>query len=322
MTYKRELARIFEHRLRARNEQAVGTPVTFLRSFLRALYPSLPLLALAPLLVSFRLTGADPATVEWPLAEFAEPSGIVYHPGRKSLFVVGDEGDIGEISLEGVLLRQVHLGGDLEGITVDPSSGLLYVAREGHEVILEVRPDDFKMLRRFTIDRTFDGDPNFLQRGGDGIEGVAFVPAESAGEPGRLFVVNQYDPAALIELEAPLAPSKEKFAVAKIVAAHRLDGAPLSDLTWDPARREFLVVSALWKQVYAIDEHGVRRRSERIPGFMPEGLARLPDGRIAIAQDSGGVVIWTPSVAPLPADGAQGEPLPPPAAPPPATEQP
>ena len=59
--------------------------------------------------------------------DFTEPSGIVYHPIRKTLFVVGDEGEITEIQTDGTPLFIESLPGDLEGITVAPETGLLYV---------------------------------------------------------------------------------------------------------------------------------------------------------------------------------------------------
>lgn len=264
----------------------------------------------APLLVALHFGDTTSSTVDWPLAEFAEPSGIVYHPERKTLFLVGDEGDIGEVSLEGGLLRQFHLGGDLEAITVDPSTGLLYVVREGHEVIFELRPDDFRILRRFTIDRTFGEDPNFLRRGGDGIEGLALVADANSPEGGAIWAVNQYDPPVLIELEMGLKSSKEKFQTARIRRAIPVDSAPLSDLAWDPRREEFLVASALWKRVVVLDAAGRLLRQVRIPAFMPEGLARLPDGRWVIAQDTGGLVAWTPDGDPFEEAVAAGEPAP------------
>jgi len=292
MAYNARLGRIVEHRMAMCNRATGTTPMkrASIRP-LRLLQIAL-VLAAAPLLIALRSGDSTSSTVDWPIAEFPEPSGIVFHPARGSLFLVGDEGDIGEVSLEGKLLRQSHLGGDLEAITVDPKSGLLYVVREGHEVIFEVRPDNFKLVRRFTIDRSFQGDPNFLRRGGDGIEGLTFVPDANDPEGGRLWAVNQYDPPVLIELAIALKSSNEKYQAAKITRAIEVDGAPLSEVTWDPKTREFLVVSALWKRVVVLDEDGKFQRNVRIPAFMPEGLTRLPDGRVVIAQDSGGLVAW------------------------------
>jgi uncharacterized protein YjiK len=268
----------------------------------RGLAVALLLALTLPVLVGFRFGTPDPSVTEWPLTEFKEPSAVVYHPTRKSLFLVGDEGDIGEVSLEGKLLRSSHLGGDLEGITVDPGTGLLYVAREGHEIVFEVQPDDFKITRRYTIDRTFEGNPNFLARGGDGIEGIAFIPDASAKEGGRFYAVNQYDPAVLMELAIPIRTSKEKFENARILSARPLADAPLSDLVWDDGRKAFLIVSALWKKTYVVDLHGNNLRGVRLPGLMPEGLALLPDGRLIIAQDTGGLLLWAPPSDPFAAD--------------------
>ena len=120
-----------------------------------------------------RFASASPAEHRrWPLPEFPEPSGIAWHPVRGSLFLVGDEGDIGEVSLDGKLLRKSHLGGDLEAITVDPKSGLLYVVREGHEVIFEVRPDNFSCCGASRSTAAGRATRTILRRGGDGVEGL------------------------------------------------------------------------------------------------------------------------------------------------------
>ena len=78
---------------------------------------------------------------------FPEPSGIVFHPTRKTLFVVGDEGDMCEMKTDGTLLSRKHYPADtarmdFEGITVNPATGLLYIAVEGAEKIIEIDPAD------------------------------------------------------------------------------------------------------------------------------------------------------------------------------------
>ncbi len=248
---------------------------------------------------------------EWPLETFEEPSGLVFHEARGTIFVVGDEGDIGEVSLQGKLLRSAHLGGDLEGITYDPSSGNLYVVREGHEIIFEIAAEDFKILRRFSIDRNFAGDPNYLRRGGDGIEGLTFVPVAGHPEGGRFYAVNQYDPPVLLELALALRSSDEKFQSARIVAAKEVAPAPLSSIVWAPDIDGFLIASALWRKVYVTDSDGTYRNSVRIPAVMPEGFSPLPGGAFVIAQDSGGLVLWRPPSNPFgakPSSGAEASP--------------
>jgi uncharacterized protein YjiK len=237
---------------------------------------------------------------EWPVKKIPEPSGIVYHPTRKTLFVVGDEGDIGELDLDGHVLRSRAIGGDLEGITCDPASGLLYVVREGQEIIFELRPEDFKVLRRFTIDRTFGDNPNFLERGGDGVEGITFVPDAGHPEGGRFFAVNQFDPPVLVELAVPLRSAQEPFERATIVAAHPVSSPPLSGVLWDAPSQRFLIISALWRSVHVVDARGHTEKSVRIPGIMQEGIARLPDGTFVIVQDTGGLIKWKPDSDPFP----------------------
>jgi hypothetical protein len=251
-------------------------------------------------------------TVEWSLESFPEPSGITYHVGRGTLFAVGDQGDVCEISLEGKILQQVHVGGDLEGITSDPSTGFVYIVREGHEIIFELGPDKLDLRRRFTIDRSFKGDPNFLRRGGDGIEGLAFVPDSDHPEGGRLFAVNQYDPPLLIELGVPLRSSKEKFEKAVILSAVEIDISPLSGLVWHKKTSTFLVVSALSRKARLVRADGSIAGAVKVPGFLTEGLAPLPDGRFVIAQDVGGFLLWSPKEDPfrqvLQTGGAHGTP--------------
>ena len=86
------------------------------------------------------------------------PSGIVFHPGRGTLFIVGDRGDIVEVQTDGTLVKQKRIrDADFEGITCDPSTGLLYIAVEGEERIVEIDPEDFSVLREFAINRVLEG---------------------------------------------------------------------------------------------------------------------------------------------------------------------
>ncbi len=263
-----------------------------------AFFAGLVVLVVLVVLRSSGLAGFDGVT-EWPVEEFKEPSGIVYHPTRRTLFVCGDEGDVGEISLDGKLLRSVAIGGDLEAITVAPDTGLLYIVREGHEILLELSASDLKLTRRFNIQREYGGDAEYLKRGGNGIEGLTFVPDETHAEGGRFFAVNQDDPAALVELAVPLRSMKGKFGEARIVRAHDLSVRPLSGLLWVEKSRKFLIPSALWKAVYVVGEDGRREATIPVPGLMQEGISQLPDGGFVIVQDVGGLIKWTPESDPF-----------------------
>ncbi len=259
--------------------------------------------ALAPLLfgAASAAQAQPPAEkiVEWTLPGLPEPSAVVYHSIRKTLFVVSDEGGIGEVTLDGKVKSSRALGGDLEGITFDPATGYHYVIREGHEVLFEVDPDRFAIRRRFTIERAFEGDADYLERGGDGIEGVTFVPDASHPEGGRFYAVNQYDPPALVELGVPLRTSRERFERARVLRSFRIASPPLSDVSWHDGLKVFLIPSALWRSVHIADTTGNRLRTVRVPGIMQEGIAALPGGAYVIAQDTGGLIRWEPVSEPF-----------------------
>ncbi|RMF24673.1 MAG: hypothetical protein D6760_02820 [Deltaproteobacteria bacterium] len=180
----------------------------------------------------------------------------------------------------------------------------MYVVREGNETIFELDPATLKPKRRFLIDRTYEGNANYLRRGGDGVEGLTFVPNSDDPEGGTFYVVNQYDPPVLVELAVPLRSSKERIARAEIRAAWPLGPPPLSDVVWDAPTKSFLVPSALWHSALVVTRGGIKKGSVRLPGFMQEGIARLPDGSFVIAQDSGGLIKWKPEGDPFAAAGS------------------
>ena len=75
-----------------------------------------------------------------------EPTGVAYHPGRKSLFITDDDlFAIFEVDLQGNLLERIDTAAleihDPEGITVDPGTGNLWVAdgkaRTVHELTVD-----------------------------------------------------------------------------------------------------------------------------------------------------------------------------------------
>jgi len=268
---------------------------TFSNPIFRAGGPAL-LLALS---VGAGVVAAGSArTQQWELSGLREPSGVAFHPTRNTLFAVGDEGDVAEVGLDGSLLHLSVLGGDLEGVSCDPASGLVYVLREGPDEIVEIAPDTLEPLRRFSLVRSWGSDPDYLRTGGDGLEGLAFVPSAGHGEGGTFFAVNQNDPPALLELLLPIR-TQQGDGTARILAAHEWRPAALSAVVWHPERDLFLVTSALSGRVEVVDRDGSRRGSFRIPGFLPEGLALLPGGVFIIAQDTGGLIQWKPGEDPV-----------------------
>jgi len=228
---------------------------------------------------------------------FNEPSGIVFHPVRQTLFVVGDEGDICEIRTDGALVKQKRVrSADFEGITCDPSTGLLYVAIEGEEKIMEIDPEDLRVLREFAIDRTFQG-ALVLKAGGQGVEAITFVADSHHPEGGTFFVANQgfdlnskEDPSAIFELEVPLRSGSASGGVAKIVGYFSLGVIDLSGLHYDAISRHLYVVSDATNTLFEITREGKILQAYAFPGENQEGIAVDTNGFLYIAQDSGGII--------------------------------
>lgn len=225
------------------------------------------------------------------------PSGIVYHSRRRTLFVVGDRGDINEIQMDGALVRGERIrDADLEGITYVPSSGLLYIAIEGEEKIIEVDPADFRVLREFKINRTFR-DSTVLKAGGDGIEAITFVPNSNHPEGGTFYIANQgfdlenqEDPSAIFELEVPLKSGSSRGGRAGIIRSISLNAIDLSGLYYDQRSDHLYAISGVGNTLFEITRNGEVLDTCLLPGDNQEGIALDESGFLYIAQDSGGIV--------------------------------
>jgi hypothetical protein len=225
---------------------------------------------------------------------FNEPSGICYHAGRGTLFAVGDNGDIGEFHTDGRVIRTRHVRhADFEGITWDPSSGLLYVAVEGREKILEVDPDRLAVRREFGIPRRHEG-RMLLKPGGQGIEAIAFVPDAGHPEGGTFFVSNQgfrlddrEDGSVILELSVPLRSATNTVRVLRHVFPGVID---LAAMHYDKPTDRLLIVSDATDTLTAYTRDLKPVQSWRLPGRDQEGLTLDPDDYMYIAQDSGGIL--------------------------------
>jgi uncharacterized protein YjiK len=228
---------------------------------------------------------------------FNEPSGIVYHAERGTLFVVGDEGDICEIETDGKPIKQAHIrDADLEGVTYDPATSLLYVVIEGEERILEIRPDDFAVVREFEIERTFEG-RTLLKPGGQGVEAITFVPDAGHPQGGTFYIGNQSfdaaaedDPSVICEVEVPLKASVPAVEKAKIVRYFSLGIADFAAFCYDAGSGHIYVVSDANNMLLEITPGGEVVEFWAFPGDNQEGLAMDSEGLVYIAQDTGGIL--------------------------------
>ncbi len=239
------------------------------------------------------------ASGQWfELKEIEEPSGIVFVPLRGTLFVIGDEGDVAELSKEMRILKQKRLapleGGenyDLEGVTYNPFNNRLYVVVEGEDIIFELHPETLKILRKFPVDRSFGENPEIIKPGGNGIEGITFVPDVSSPEGGFFYAVNQMDPPLILKLSVPILSSSTN-ASAKILQTFTLPLSvrSLNEIQYDETRRIFYILTGFWNTWYIADEKMNILFRGPFPGLQSEGLTFDDEGNLYIAEDAGGVV--------------------------------
>ena len=229
--------------------------------------------------------------------QIAEPSGITYHPIRRSLFIADDSGIVHEVSLEGRLIQSKGLNElDIEGITVDPNTGLLYAAVEDDEAILELEPENLTLQREFRINRNFKGE-QLLKKGGMGIEAIAFVPDASHPEGGTFWVGNQSfslkakdEPSVVCEVVVPLRTTTAKQTDGTIIHAYKMNFIDISGLAYD-AQGDFLVlISDTTNLLVELKREGTILSQYLLPGDEQEGIVLDGLGYMYIAQENGEII--------------------------------
>lgn len=229
--------------------------------------------------------------------QIAEPSGITYHPTRRTLFVADDSGSIHELSLNGSLIQSKGLNElDIEGITIDPGTGLLYAAVEDDEAILELDPENLTVQREFRIGRNFEGEL-LLKKGGMGIEAIAFVPDDSHPEGGTFWVGNQTfslkakdEPSVVCEVLVPLRSTTGKQATATIVRAYKMNFIDISGLAYDSQGDFLVLISDTTNLLVELKREGTILSQYLLPGDEQEGIVLDGLGYMYIAQETGEII--------------------------------
>ena len=229
--------------------------------------------------------------------QIAEPSGITYHPVRRSLFVADDSGSVHEINLHGVFIQAKGLNElDIEGITMNPRTGLLYAAVEDDETIIELEPQTLTIQRKFRIIRDFKGEL-LLKKGGMGIEAITFVPNAEHPEGGTFWVGNQSfslkakaEPSVVCEVVAPLRTATAAVSEAAIINAYKMNFIDISGLTYDPQDDVLVLISDTTNLLVEMDREGTILSKYLLPGDDQEGVTLDGLGYMYIAQENGAII--------------------------------
>ena len=229
--------------------------------------------------------------------QIAEPSGITYHPIRRSLFIADDSGSVHELNLHGTSIQAKGLNElDIEGITMDPSTGLLYAAVEDDEAIIELEPETLSIQRRFRIVRNFKGEL-LLKKGGMGIEAIAFVPNASHPEGGTFWVGNQSfslkakdEPSVVCEVVVPLRTATAAIADAAIINAYKMNFIDISGLAYDSQDDVLILISDTTNLLVEMNREGTILSKYLLPGDDQEGVTLDGLGYMYIAQENGAII--------------------------------
>lgn len=227
----------------------------------------------------------------------AEPSGITYHPLRKTLFVADDGGFIHELRPDGTAIKMISFNArDLEGITTHPITGRLYVVVEDEEAILEINPETLAIRREFKINRIFEGKP-LLKEGGMGVEAIVFVPNKFHPEGGTFWIGNQTfnlkpsgERSVVCEVVLPLNSSDDKVSECTIIGFFEMDFVDISGLTYDAQSDSLVIISDTTNLLVELKRDGSMLHRYLLPGKDQEGVTLDGLGYMYISQESGQII--------------------------------
>lgn len=218
-----------------------------------------------------------------------EPSGIALHPGLHHLFVVGDDGTIGELDADGRTIRADRVAGNLEDLAFHPPSGMLVLLVENPPGLVVYDPAAHRETRRIALDtagllgRAPEG------RKAQGFEGLAF--RAEAGRPGGgvFYLAHQRSPAMV------LAAAFDPLQAATVGKDAVVDRWPmeryrhLTAISYDASRDQFLLIADGRLAVLGADGKTVAE-SGTLPAAQPEGVCLDEAGGLWIADDPTGLL--------------------------------
>jgi uncharacterized protein YjiK len=243
----------------------------------------------------------DRTLINTSLRQCREPSGIVFSPGRGTLFVIDDEGAICELQLDGTLVKTKRINrADLEGITIDPATGLLYAIKEHAKTILELDPDSFELLRQFPIETTPGTHISTGKHSSQGIEAITFIPDPDHPAGGTFFIAGKgwhsrqgKNIAMVYEIDVPLHDTAAANLTAYMVRYFEPGISDLSGLHYDDRLQQLLLISDKHDTLMLLTTDGEIRASYPLPGEQQEGITLDTDGYLYIAEDSGNIIKYT-----------------------------
>lgn len=176
----------------------------------------------------------DDPSIEKDYMEFSTSvigfSGVCFSRDKNSLLVASDKLGLYELNFDGSTKRQLKYSGhnDFEGITINPTTGTIYLADETNMTLNQLSEDEIGITQITKIDI-----PNGISN--KGIEGVTY------GND-TLYAVNQTEPTLLIKYSLV---SKKEISRTKVSFA-----TYLSDICFDSSDNTIWICDSQQKKIF------------------------------------------------------------------------
>ncbi len=221
-------------------------------------------------------TGTDIGTNLPPDPIVYEPSGLAWHSRLGTLFVVGDSGNITEMTSTGAILHNWYYGSafDLEGITVaNPSSNYIYVGREDNRTIYEFDLNTWAMTGK-----SWDLSSWMPDISGQGLEALTFVPNNdhpySNSASGGLFYTGHQGDGKIYVFDINLSVSNSVGFIGNIIP--QAGTTDLSGLDYEPSTQILYAIFDSSDLLLEMQANGTVLNSYNMPGSAQEGVAVQP----------------------------------------------
>jgi uncharacterized protein YjiK len=224
-----------------------------------------------------------PETVAVP--GLREASGVAWHAGRGSFFVVGDRGSLVEIAPTGAAVGSHTVKGNLEDVTVHAPSGRLVLLAEKKGEIVVWDPASSAETARFPLDVAGILGREPADRN-QGFEGIVFRPEPGQPGSGVFHLAHQSRPARLVSLAFdPVGPAR-LLGANDVLARHGLKKhEDLTALAWSEELGRLLVIAEKEDRLLVASLEGTIEADLALPGGQQEGLALDPDGALWVADE-------------------------------------
>lgn len=199
-------------------------------------------------------------------------SALSYDPDRKTLFTVTNQNsELVELSLDGRVLRRIHLEGfgDAEAVEyIRP--GVYVISDERRQRLIQVQVDD--STRSLDAAQAETLTLNFNAGNNKGFEGLAY---DTKGQ--RLFVAKERDPVQIIEVRGFPKPQADTLTSLEVISNRQRDAGifvrDLSSLQFDERSGHLLALSDESRQILELDVDG-----------RPVGSSSLKKGQMGLSK--------------------------------------